>query len=60
MGACGITIDPAGVQAAIDACMSVLRQPDSAANFLRGLFVVSVLAVVIIGAFGVVRSAASR
>lgn len=54
---CFVTIDPTAVQHALDACFAVLRQPDSAANFLRGLMAVSVFGVLAIGAFTAVRQA---
>ncbi len=57
---CALTIDPTAVQAALNACMAVLERPDSAANFLRGAFVVAVLLAVVLGAVDVLRSVARR
>ncbi len=56
---CSLTMDPSDIRAAIDACLAIIGQPDSGPNFLRGVFAVCVLAVVLIGAFSVVRAALS-
>ena len=53
---CSLTMDPSDLRAAIDACMAIIAQPDSGPNFLRGVFVVCILAIVLIGAFSVIRA----
>jgi hypothetical protein len=57
---CGLTIDPTAVQAALNACMALLERPDSAANFLRGAFVVAIVLAVALGTVDVLRSAVRR
>ncbi len=56
---CALTIDPTAVQAALNACMAVLQR-HSAANFLRGAFVVAVVLAISLGLVDVLRSAVRR
>ncbi len=56
---CSLNLDPTQTRAVLDACLAIIGQPDSGPNFLRGVFAVCVLAVVLIGAFSVVRAALS-
>ncbi len=54
---CTFTLDPTAVQTALDACMAIIRQPESGPNFLRGLFAVTMLGAVGFGLVDVLRRA---
>lgn len=54
---CTLTIDPTAVQHALDACLAVLRDPDSGANFLRGLSVASVFGAAVLASVSAIRRA---
>lgn len=49
MGSCTLALDPTAVRTALDACVAILQQPDSGANLARGVLVVSVFGLAVIG-----------